>query len=52
MAKKRMSVTGQILTLVLVMVLAAGLTGGIGLYGMSRMYLDTQDMQQQEIVLI
>lgn len=50
MAKKQMSITGQIVLLVLALSLAAGMTGGVGLYGMKRMYTDVLDIQQNEII--
>lgn len=50
MAKKRMSITGQIVLLILSLSLAAGLIGSVSLYGMKSMFADTIDMQQNEIV--
>ncbi|WP_088187803.1 methyl-accepting chemotaxis protein [Desulfosporosinus sp. FKA] len=50
MTKKRMSITAQIVLLVLGLSVAAGLIGSVGLYGMKSMYADTLDMQQNEIV--
>ncbi|MHB1406647.1 MAG: methyl-accepting chemotaxis protein [Desulfitobacteriaceae bacterium] len=50
MQKRKLSIITQVVGLVVIIAVAAGLTGAMGLFGMSRMYHDMVDMNQTEII--
>ena len=50
MFKRKISVITQVVVLFIIIALAAGLTGVIGLNGMNRLYADLVDINQTEII--
>lgn len=50
MKLNRFSLGRQVIALILFMAIASGLVGGVGIWGMKKIYSDSVDMQQYEII--
>lgn len=50
MKLNRFSLGSQVIALILFMAIASGLVGGVGIWGMKKIYSDSVDMQQHEII--